>query len=238
MKVVSGIPVVFDVHFEPVFLMTQLPGMSLLYPPKLLAELGEKIISGGERKIIKGMSYSLCSAPDQILYLALHIFHHNFTDSMRYQLLDSVVRKSRLSFRTISEKSRSGTRFARSLANDTGARDDAWEELVHTINDYHLQGYTYGVFLLLKKYFHTPIPPSFLQSIRPKWYMLHVTCYIVKHVDIFSQDTRTKAGIQRFILIFLLSPNPWWKKILLAIHPQTIRLLFTVALSNKTAPTG
>ena len=47
---VSGIPVVFDVHFEPVFLMTQLGGMNALYPSQLLAQLGDKIIKNGEKE--------------------------------------------------------------------------------------------------------------------------------------------------------------------------------------------
>ena len=44
-KMVQGIPVVFDIHFEPVFLMTQLGGMGFLYPQNKLKQLGEKIIS-------------------------------------------------------------------------------------------------------------------------------------------------------------------------------------------------
>lgn len=193
-KMVNGVPVIFDVHFEPVFLMTQIEGMNLLYPSKQLDELGKHIITQGENKKIKGFNYSLCSVSDQILYLALHIFHHNFTDSMRYQLLDAVIRK--------------------------GSRE--WGELANTIKEYKLEGYIYGVFVLLKKYFKTPIPSSFLTVIRPRSYMLYVTRYIIKYVNIFSQDSRMKAGIQRIFLIFLLSPEPFWKKLLLFIHPKVL----------------
>jgi len=196
-KLVGGIYVVFDVHFEPVFLMSRLPALRLLYPQKLLCELGDKIIASAAFTKINGFNYSLCTKPDQILYLALHIFHHNFTDSQRYQLLDAAIRKS-------------------------APRKDMWGELANTIKDYKLEGYVYGVFLLLKKYFKTPIPPSFILAIRPKWYMLHVACYIVKHVDIFSQESRIKAGIQRFILIILLSPNPFWIKIFIFFHPEVL----------------
>jgi len=199
-KSVSGIPVVFDVHFVPVFLMTQLGGMNVLYPSKLLTQLGELIIKRGERKKIKGFNYSLCSVSDQILYLTLHIFHHNFTDSIRYQLLDAVIRR--------------------------GFYD--WKKLAQTIKDYRLEGYVYGAFVLLKKYFKTPIPRSFLLTICPSRFALYVTHFKIRHVDIFSQDNRTKAGIERFILIFLLSPESFWKKTLLFLHPDIIRSIVKI----------
>lgn len=204
-KRVNGISVVFDVHFEPVFLMTQLGGMNFLYPKRLLTQLGDHIIKGGEIKKIKGFYYSLCTVSDQILYLALHIFHHNFTDSIRYQLLDAVIRK--------------------------GFND--WKELAQTIKEYKLEGYVYGVFVLLKRYFKTPIPSSFFSAICPPSYKLQVLSYKVQHIDIFSQDSRTKAGVKRFILIFLLSPEPLWKKIVLFIHPEVIYTIFKIALDKR-----
>ena len=180
MKVVNGVRVVFDVHFEPVFLMTQLGGMNALYSSKKLQLLGNEIIERGEKKRINGYTYSLCSPSDQILYLALHIFHHNFTDSIRYQLLDRVCRKSGRA---------------------------SWKKVAATIRAYQLEGYTYGAFLLLDKYFKTPIPPLFLQAIRPSYLKTITTRLIVQHVDIFSQEPRVKAGIKRFIYIMLLSPG-------------------------------
>ena len=223
-KIVSGVPVVFDVHFEPVFLMTQLGGMNMLYPSTLLTLLGDNIINRGERKKIRGFSYSLCSPPDQILYLALHIFHHNFTDSMRYQLLDSVIRKSALLLRSASGRSSNLKKGLPPFGSAQGklSRYDIWEELVDMIKVYRLEGYVYGVFILLKKYFKTPIPPSFFRSICPSRFALHVLRFAIQRIDIFSQDSRAKAGITRFILIFLLSPNPLVRKFLIFIHKDTL----------------
>ena len=238
-KTIQGIPVIFDVHFEPVFLMSRLPALELLYPKHLLRSLGDRMLSRSVPKQIKGFNYSLCSVPDQILYLALHIFHHNFTDSIRYQLLDAVIRKSSLSFRAKGEKSSEAQFASRFLSRNKLLRND-WKELARTIKEYRLEGYLYGVFILLKKYFKTPIPQSFFTSIRPSIYptspfsfewlrgagKLIVIKYIVRHVDIFSQDSRMKAGMERFILIFLLSPEPFWRKTTLFVHPE---VLYTVA---------
>jgi len=204
-KVVNGVLVMFDVHFEPVFLMTQLKGMNLLYPSGMLDRLGKRIIKRGETKKIKGFNYSLCSVPDQILYLALHIFHHNYTDSVRYQLLDAVIRKN-------------GTK-------------NAWNDVQNTIREYRLEGYVYLAFVLLKKYFKTPIPRSFLAAIRPSHLKFQISHFVAHHVDIFSQDSRTKAGIERFMLIFLLSPEPWRRKLLLFLHPEVFQMEAKLILS-------
>ncbi len=206
MKMVGRTPVVFDVHFEPVFLMTQLGGMGLLFPKDKLLELGESIISNGKCATIQGFSYTVCSAADQILYLALHIFHHNFTDSIRYQLLDAVIRKS--------------------------ASKKTWKHISDSIRKYRLEGYTYLVFALLKQYFHTPIPFSFFSSIEPQKTKKIVLSRCMKHVDIFNRDTRMKAGIERFILIFLLSPEPVWKKTLLFFHKDTIKSVVNVVFTK------
>jgi signal peptidase I len=211
-KMINGVPVVFDVHFEPVFLMTQLSGMNLLYPSKLLTQLGKYILDRSEIKKIKGSNYSICSISDQILYLALHIFHHNFTDIVRYRLLDAVIRKG-------------------SLTNYT-SRNNMWVDLANTIKIFHLEGYCYGVFLFLKKYFKTPIPQSFFIAIHPKRYMLLIINFMYPRVDVFSQNNRTVAGITRFILIFFLSPEPLWKKIMIMIYFDTVKW-YILILSKK-----
>jgi signal peptidase I len=194
-KTIQGIPVIFDVHLEPVFLMLQLGGMNHLYPK--LSLLSKYLIERGERVNIKGFRYSVCSKSDQILYLALHIFHHNYTDMIRYQLLDEVIRKC--------------------------ATKEVWKELKDTITTFQLEGYLHLVFILLKKYCKTPLPHSFIPSIKPSQFKIMVSAIFMKRVNVFSEDSRLKGGIERFILVFLLSPEPLWKKICIFIYPETIR---------------
>jgi hypothetical protein len=201
-KIVNNIPVVFDVHFEPVFLMTQIEGMNLLYQKEKLTQLGNDIIKRGKRKKIKGFVYSICSISDQILYLALHIFHHNYTDSVRYQLLDAVIRKA--------------------------SNKQTWKDLQNNILQYNLEGYVYGVFILLTKYFKTPIPKSFFHAIRPSSFKKRVNMHYLKRVDIFSQDHRVKAGVVRFILIFLLSPEPIWKKMSIFFYIKILTIFLKI----------
>lgn len=213
-KTVNGIPVVFDVHFEPVFLMRQFEGTNSLYPERLLKQLGNEIIRTSKRRNLKGYIYPLCSFPHQILYLALHIFHHNFTDGVRYQFLDTIIRTSSLSFRSPigGEKSRNAKRFGN------------WEELAAIIKEYRLEGYLYLVFVILKKYYKTPIPPSFFRAIAPSRFALYVIHHIAQRVDIFSQNNQVQERIERMIFVFFLSPEPFIKKALLFFHPETIQI--------------
>lgn len=203
-KKVRGVQVIFDIHLEPVFLMLQLGGMHLLYPK--LEQLGNFLMSRKNSSRIKGFEYSLCSPSDQILYLALHIFHHNFTDIIRYQLLDGVIRK--------------------------GASKKIWIELAQTIRVFQLEGYVYLVFIFLRKYCKTPVPKVFMDEIQPTPFKKWISNFFYRRVDVFGGDSRLKAGIERLMLIILLSPEPMGKKLLLFIHPDTIRSTFT-ALSLK-----
>lgn len=207
-KRVNGIPVIFDVHLEPVFLMLQLGGMNLLYPR--LEELGKYIINRKKTPNIHGFSYSLCSPSDQILYLALHIFHHNYTDIVRYQLLDAVVRKA--------------------------GNEKVWKDITHTILSFQLDGYLYLVFILLRKYCKTPIPNSFLRMIRPNGFKKIAIDVFESQCNVFGEGSRLKAGIERFVLVFLLSPEPMWRKALLFVYPETlisiIRVIWIKAISQ------
>lgn len=202
MKNVGMIPVVFDVHFEPVFLMTQLAGMNFLYDKQLLEDFGSEMLRNRKRVTVKGTSFTLCSVSDQILYLALHIFHHNFTGSARYFLLNCVITKS--------------------------ASPLVWKNVKETILKYRLQGYVYLVFVLLKKHYKTPVPSRLLRSIAPSWGKRKILLSLVNKIDIFSQDARLNAGVERFILIFILSPEPVWKKMYVFFHPDTLQSTFFI----------
>lgn len=205
-KKISGVPVTFDLHFEPHFLSGILGnGVNLLYPFSQRKKLTREIVMTARNIKIHSTTFSLPNSSMQIICLALHIFHHNFTDSVRYQLLDAVIRKS--------------------------ATKKVWNDVQNTVTEYHLEGYLYLVFIILRKYFKTPVPQSFITAIRPSLSKRKVSSHFFKRVDIFSQDNRVKAGIERFILIFLLSPEPLAKKLFLFIHPEVLHTGFKLASS-------
>lgn len=190
-KVINGFPVVFDLHLEPAFLMTQFSGLEALYPQKFIDKLTAAILQTKRKVRIQDTNFYFLSTNFQILYLALHFFHHNFLGAFRLDFLNKVVRKSRLSI------------------ND-------WQNIASTINKYQLTNFVYPVFVLLKKYYQTPLPDFMYGSVVTDPY------YNFKNLNIFNDEPRLHAGVNRFVLIFLLSPRPLWRKLFIFFNPAAI----------------
>jgi len=132
-KLVNGFPVVFDIHLEPAFMMTQIGSLEALYPQKLIDKLTNEFLKNKQQLTINNQQFSILSPPNLIIYLSLHFFHHNFTGAFRLELLDKVIRRT-MSLRPC-------------LAGET---------ISSLINQYRLQNFVFPVFRLLKKYYNTP----------------------------------------------------------------------------------
>lgn len=215
-KKIRGIPVVFDVHLEPVFLMIKMKGMDLLYRDSLRAKLGAHFIQNATSLTVMGTKVPVCSSSDQVLYLLLHIFHNNFTDSIRLHLVDQVVRKTMKSL--------------------------YWKHFQKITLQFKLEGYVYPSLILLRRYYKTPIPSSIITSLQPKGVIKQfVSNYVIRNTNIFRSPTRISGGILRFALSILLSPEPLYRKLLILIHPKTlfsvgwlaVKKLQTVILRSK-----
>ncbi|MFA5770290.1 MAG: nucleotidyltransferase family protein [Patescibacteria group bacterium] len=191
-KIVNGFPVVFDIHLDPAFMMTQIGNLEALYPQKLINELTQEMLKNKKEIKVNNKKFFILNSSFLILYLALHFFHHNFTGAFRLEFLDLVIRKNNY------------------LMND---------RLRDSIKKYKLQNFVSPVFYLLKKYYQTP----FLFST----YHPHI---LYRSSSIFDS-----SGIKRFLLLFSLSPFPFYKKIFVFINHQVIYLmLFTLHSKLKT----
>jgi len=196
-KVVNHLAVMFDLHLEAVFMMTQLGSLDNLYPQKLIDQLTEDFLKTKRGKKINNEKFLILNTYYLILYLALHLFHHNFQGAFRYQLLDTIIRKEKPS-------------------------NEAVKHLAETIKKYRLQNFVHPVFVLLKKYYKTPIPNSFLKEIKPK------SLVNLNNLSLFDDEPRLRAGITRFKNLFFLSPEPWCKKIWVFFNPQVAYSIFWV----------
>ena len=201
-KNINGFTVVFDVHLEPAFLMTQFSGLEALYPQKLIDQLTVDLLNNKRPIKINGEKFFILNSKFLILYLALHLFHHNFRGAFRYQFLDTVIRRSL------------DSRFR---GNDKGID---WQNIKLTINKYQLTNFVYPVLMLIKKYYQSPIPKSFLKTIRPS--RSYISSMIYHQRSIFNDEPRIGAGMNRFKNIFFLSPQPLWRKLTVFFHPQVI----------------
>lgn len=132
-KLVNGFPVVFDVHLEPVFMMTQFGHLDALYPQRLIDQLGREFLQTKKEIIINNEKFFILNSKFLIIYLALHFFHHNFRGAFRLELLDKVIRKLKLN-------------------------NKDWINIRTKINQFHLNNFVYPVFYLSRKYYQTPFP--------------------------------------------------------------------------------
>ena len=135
-KLVNGFPVVFDIHLEPAFMMTQLSGLDPLYPQRFISQLTEELLKNKRQITINGEKFFILNTKYLILYLALHFFHHNFRGTFRLELIDRIIRKSKLNSLAINQ-------------------------LINTIYKYRLKKFVYPAFFLLYKYYKTPTMKRF-----------------------------------------------------------------------------
>ena len=196
-KVINGFVVTFDLHLEVVFMMTQLGRLDSLYPQRLIDGLTEECLKTKGQVKIDNESFKILDTRYQILYLALHFFHHNYQGAFRLDFLDKVIRKSK-------------------------PNGDLINQLIKSVKTYRLQNFVYPVFILLKKYYQTPIPQSFLIKIRPNNPLIREFVNSLIKTNIFNDEPRVRAGINRFRNLFLLSPEPLWKRIFIFINKQVI----------------
>ncbi|MEK7078947.1 MAG: hypothetical protein AAB929_02655, partial [Patescibacteria group bacterium] len=113
-------------------------------------------------------------------------------------------------------------RFAGFLTRKAGFEMTEWEKMSQDIVEFKLQNFVYPAFVLLKKYYQTPIPKSFLKSIKPTNSLTLKLVNSLINTNIFNDEPRVKAGINRFKNLFFLSPEPLWRKIVVFMNIQVI----------------
>lgn len=182
-KLINNIPVVFDIHAEIVFMMTQIGELDMLYPQKLIDKKTTDFLRRKRMVKVENETFPFLASHDLLYYLSLHLFHHNFRGYSRYNLFDSVFKKTKINFKKLS----------------------------NLIKKDKTENFVYPVFYFYKKYYNTKISNKFLNNISPKtsnkkW---------IENIDIFEDESQLKAGVNRFFYLFLLSPHPWRKKILI-----------------------
>lgn len=195
-KVLNGFMVTFDLHQEAVFMMTELGKLNALYPNKLLQQFTQECLASFRTVTYQSQSFRILNPELLVVYLALHLFHHNFRGAFRYQFLDRVIQ----------------TEVKQKRVN--------WTKAKVITDKYCLANYLYAAFWLLSKYYHALVPRSFIKSLKPTPFVLNRLN--LKDIDIFSNQTRVKAGIQRFLYLFWLSPRFIFFRFLVFFNPLVI----------------
>ncbi len=200
-KNISSLDIYFDIHLEVDWMSQQIGRLDVFYPQNQIEKLTEEFLESRRQIVVNRESFYMLPPPYLFTYLALHLFHHNVRGVFRYDIMDRVVRmEMRKSHKSI-------------CTSDV------------IINQYKLNALVFPVFQILKHRFNTPIPAAFLRSVMPRSDIQRRHIQTLTQTDIFDNESRLRAGVNRLFHLFILSPNPWWKKILIVLYPQ---ILFSI----------
>lgn len=207
-KRTAPFPTVIDVHYEALFTMKLLPNVHELYSHKLIEKLTDECMENAREMPVAGTVCGILSPHHLLLYLGLHFFHHNYKGIYRLELLDSVMR-----------------------VYLSRGKSQVLERLTEKIGEYHMENYMYGVFVLLKKYFKTPIPPSFMKKIHPSSGVRKYVEYSISDNAVFTGYDRINEELYVFRNLFVLSPRPFALRMLVFLRPPIIKMLFLLVKS-------
>jgi len=194
-KSVGNFAVSFDVHTEPNFMLNQIGKLDVLYPQFLIDQITDLFFQEKKRMTVFNEQFSVLSEVNLILYLALHLFHHNFKGIFRLELIDKLIRK----FKNFD-----------------------WVQLEKKIKSYRLKNFVYPVFVMSIKYYKTPVKRKFLMAIQPDGMTNKYIAGVILKTNVFNDQTRIEAGKTRFKNIFYLSSQPFYKKILVFFSPAVV----------------
>jgi hypothetical protein len=95
-------------------------------------------------------------------------------------------------------------------------------EISKIIKNYQLDNFLLPCFLLLQEYYNKRIYSDIIRQLNPKPKILKDIKTIIAKLNIFEDEDRITSGIKRFKILFLLSPNPMYKKILVFLNREVI----------------
>ena len=199
-KTINNINVVFDLHVEVVFMMTQLGKLNALYSQRSIDELTHSFLQEKRSVRIGQEVFPILSVNDLIIYLALHLFHHNFKGYYRYDFLDKAIRKENID----------------------------WDKIIEKVQMNNLRNFVYPVFLLLQTYYKSPIPKKLLAELKPSRFVLRSISRLRKKFSIFDDEKRVEAGVDRFRNLFTFSQNNLLRKLLVFSDISVVYSIFWV----------
>jgi len=206
-KEINGLSVIFDIHYEAAFMMTQLGSLDYLYPQNLLNDFTRSLLNNKRIVDTEGSKFPLLSLEDQIIYLFLHLFHHNFRGAYRYDILVKIL----------------------------DSKFDKYE-LVKIIAEYQLTNFVYAGLVLLQKYYPDKKYQEIIDLLDVSNIVKKYVKEKIIVTKIFNDEDRVGGGVKRFLLLFYLSPRPILIRFLTIFNKQVIYSIWWVII-NKTRQT-
>ena len=191
-KKVKPFPVIVDVHFEPAIGFTKETSLNTLIP-----SIGAYTNHLFESKLtikLEGCSFPVLNRENLLLYLLLHLFHHNFQGVHRLEFINHLIRVKKPNVKVV----------------------------VDTAKKYGFENFIYPTIGILTKYYCSPFSSEITTKLSPSPTAKVLGAIILKWVSPFDEDTRNIGRAKRLFFLFLLSKQPFLKKILLLQNLQKI----------------
>lgn len=180
-KIVNGLPLSLDIHLEPAIAFTKFPSFNRLIPEMKILELN---LWQNSRNHFLSPNY-------QYLYLLLHLFHHSYQGTKRWNLIAQV------------EKSRS--------VNP--------DKCKHIIDQLQIDGYIYPLLTLMKTYYpNSTTSMKIYDQLKPKISVLIISKLILFVKKPWSHSPQLINRLELLLYILIISPLSFFKKATIIFH--------------------
>ncbi len=191
-KYVSGFRVELDIHLEIVFMSSGYGHLNYFYPTQLVNTFTKEILKHKRIISVKKQRFPILDSSYLLVYLMLHLFHHKFRSSWRFEIIDKVLGKEKIDFKKASE----------------------------IVDKYHYKNFIYPGIILYCKYFDNKFPDWFMKKIKPDEKTLKFITEKITNKDIFN-DVNTLSN-KKTEYFFRLSPLPLYRKALVIFDPPFV----------------
>jgi hypothetical protein len=199
-KIVNNFPVVFDIHLEPVFGLTQISSTQFFYSSQLIKSLGFAMQSEVRNVKIKGVVLPVLPEKYLVPYLLLHFFHHNFQGVHRLKLISIILL---------------------SIENK-GNKEEILSSILAVIFKYKLNNYVWPGLYLVDRYFQSKNTSYLLKKICVSKFIQNYSLILMKRAPLFDDPvSRTIDGVTRFLNVFIFSSRNIFIRLCIFINIQT-----------------
>jgi hypothetical protein len=190
LKETNPFPVIIDLHLEPAIGFTKLKSINKLLPST--KQFTQHLFKNIQKIKLNKRSFPVLNTETLILYLFLHLYHHNFHGAHRLEFMNAIIRSQKID----------------------------WDKVATITQKFNFTNFVLPGVSILRRYYETPFPATFLKTITPFSTQRLVVKVIANLISPFNSGARAQEGAKRAILLFLLSPSSLTLKVKTLFHKE------------------
>ncbi len=190
LKKTNPFPVIIDLHLEPAIGFTKLKSINKLLPST--KQFTQHLFKTVQEIKLNKRNFPILNTETLILYLFLHLYHHNFHGAHRLEFMDAIVRNQKID----------------------------WGKVATTTQKFKFTNFVLPGVFILRQHYKTPLPATFLKAITLFPTQRLVAKVIANFISPFNSGTKAQEGAKRAILLFLLSPSSLTLKAKTLFHKE------------------